>query len=245
MAELTYFDVTGTWEPSSPDGVINGAVAFTMLVDNNGVLSAPTLDIPAVVVPIVVPSSIDNNKLGPVSLLANTGPLNLSGTLTYRADFTGVSYKAPGEEAVELPLPSITFAASSDTTPINLVFVTPVAGSPVTQTVLPSTLVAYITDATTLGRELLQAADAEAAKSVLDVIDAPGALSTRETPVGAVDGARTTFTLAHTPISGTEVLTYNGLEQTAGGVDYTISGSTITFVTAPLSGALLCSYWYG
>lgn len=73
---------------------------------------------------------------------------------------------------------------------------------------------------------------------------APGTLSTREAPGGAVNGVNTIFTLAHTPVSGTEVLTYNGLTQTAGGVDYTISGATITFVTAPLSGVLLCTYWY-
>jgi hypothetical protein len=69
-------------------------------------------------------------------------------------------------------------------------------------------------------------------------------LATRETPSGSVNGSNPTFTLAHTPVSGTEVLTYNGIEQTGGGVDYTISGATITFVTAPLSGQLLTTYWY-
>lgn len=166
MAELTRFQVTGTWEPSSPDGEINGAVSFTMLIEENGVLAAPTLDTPAVVVPTVKRSAIDSNVLNPVPLLANTAALNLAGTLYYRADFFNVYYSEPGEEPVELTLESITFEASTDTTEIDLVNVTPAAGLSAVQ--LLSVLAENILDATALGRELVTAAGAATARSNLN-----------------------------------------------------------------------------
>ena len=52
---------------------------------------------------------------------------------------------------------------------------------------------------------------------------------TRETPTGAVNGTNVTFTLANTPVVGTEHVYINGLLMEPGaGNDYTISGPTIT-----------------
>lgn len=65
---------------------------------------------------------------------------------------------------------------------------------------------------------------------------APGDFVVRETPSGSVNGSNTAFTLANTPISNTECVYLNGLLQEPGGQDYTISGATITFVTAPFTG---------
>jgi hypothetical protein len=60
---------------------------------------------------------------------------------------------------------------------------------------------------------------------------------TRETPSGSVNGSNTTFTLANTPTAGTEEVFLNGILQEPGaGNDYTISGGTITYLTAPVSG---------
>lgn len=60
---------------------------------------------------------------------------------------------------------------------------------------------------------------------------------TRETPSGSVNSSNTTFTLANTPTAGTEQVFLNGILQEPGaGNDYTISGSTITYLTAPLTG---------
>jgi hypothetical protein len=68
----------------------------------------------------------------------------------------------------------------------------------------------------------------------------------RETPSGAVDGVNVTFTLAFTPVTGKEQVYLNGILQDAGATnDYTISGVTITYNTAPVSGdKLRVSYIY-
>lgn len=59
----------------------------------------------------------------------------------------------------------------------------------------------------------------------------------RETPSGAVNGSNTAFVLANTPIVGSEEVYLNGLQQEpGGGNDYTISGATITYLTAPIAG---------
>jgi hypothetical protein len=65
----------------------------------------------------------------------------------------------------------------------------------------------------------------------------PAGFIVRETPGGLVNGANTTYTLANTPISNTEMLYVNGLLQEPGaGNDYTISGATITMLSAPITG---------
>lgn len=59
----------------------------------------------------------------------------------------------------------------------------------------------------------------------------------RETPSGSVNGSNTAFTLANTPVAGTEQVFLNGLLQEPGaGNDYTISGSSITMLSAPATG---------
>lgn len=60
---------------------------------------------------------------------------------------------------------------------------------------------------------------------------------TYETPSGTVNGANVTFTLANTPVAGTERVYQNGIRLEPGaGNDYTISTATITFATAPATG---------
>jgi hypothetical protein len=60
---------------------------------------------------------------------------------------------------------------------------------------------------------------------------------TRETPSGAVNGSNASFALAAAPLSNTEEVFLNGLLQEPGaGNDYTLSGTTITMLSAPLTG---------
>lgn len=63
------------------------------------------------------------------------------------------------------------------------------------------------------------------------------AFVTREVPSGSVNGSNVTFTLANTPVAGSEQVYLNGLLQDPGaGNSYTIAGGVITFLSAPLSG---------
>lgn len=62
----------------------------------------------------------------------------------------------------------------------------------------------------------------------------------KEVPSGTINGVNTTFTIANTPVSGSEHIYLNGLLQRSGaGNDYTISGTTITMLDAPLSGDVI------
>ena len=60
-----------------------------------------------------------------------------------------------------------------------------------------------------------------------------------ETPTGAINGTNVTFTLATAPSPATSlILVLNGATQTPGtGNDFTISGTTITYATAPPTGS--------
>lgn len=66
----------------------------------------------------------------------------------------------------------------------------------------------------------------------------------QEVPSGAVNDSNVTFTLSSTPVADKAVeLKLNGLTQRQG-TDYTISGSTITFTTAPTTGqSVYAVYW--
>jgi hypothetical protein len=61
----------------------------------------------------------------------------------------------------------------------------------------------------------------------------------RETPAGSVNGTNVTFTLANTPFAGSEHVFVNGILQTSGGTDYSISGTTITMTVAPETGDVI------
>lgn len=68
--------------------------------------------------------------------------------------------------------------------------------------------------------------------------------SNNETPSGTINGVNAVFTLAHTPSPAASLKLYlNGAFQTAGGEDYTLSGLTITFVNAPVSGSILRAFY--
>lgn len=62
----------------------------------------------------------------------------------------------------------------------------------------------------------------------------------KEIPSGSINGSNTGFTLANTPVAGSEHVYLNGVLQESGaGNDYTISGTAITMLTAPLTGEKL------
>ena len=71
--------------------------------------------------------------------------------------------------------------------------------------------------------------------------------NTKETPAGAINGINTTFTLSTAPLSAFAVNVHlNGILETPA-VDYTITGSIITFlpVSIPQTGDILqAEYWH-
>lgn len=71
-----------------------------------------------------------------------------------------------------------------------------------------------------------------------------GATLNQAAPTGSINGSNTSFTLGFTPGSSSNVVCYlNGVMQQQGsGNDYTISSTTITYLTAPPTGSkLLCT----
>lgn len=68
-----------------------------------------------------------------------------------------------------------------------------------------------------------------------------GGTPAQEAPSGAVNGVNVTYTLSGTPLSAAGVVLWlDGIVQyQGGGLDYTISGGTITMATAPSTGQTL------
>lgn len=66
-----------------------------------------------------------------------------------------------------------------------------------------------------------------------------------ETPSGTVNSSNVTFTLAHTPAAALGVIVeLDGVVQRNGaGLDFTVSGSTITFAAAPATGSEMFAYY--
>jgi seryl-tRNA synthetase len=60
-----------------------------------------------------------------------------------------------------------------------------------------------------------------------------------ETPTGDVDGVNTEFTLANTPSPATSLKVYLNGQRMRVTEDYTLSGKTLTFLSAPLTGSIL------
>jgi hypothetical protein len=69
--------------------------------------------------------------------------------------------------------------------------------------------------------------------TILDIGQHGTRWAVQETPSGTMDGANQTFTLAHTPITTVELYWGSGLglAYMTYGIDYTVSGTTITLVT--------------
>lgn len=67
-----------------------------------------------------------------------------------------------------------------------------------------------------------------------------------ETPAGTIDGTNATFTLAHTPIvspSSSLLLFLNGVLQKASVNDYTLTGASIVFATAPVVNSIILAFY--
>lgn len=72
-----------------------------------------------------------------------------------------------------------------------------------------------------------------------------GGTPVQEAPTGAVDGVNVTFTLSQVPAANASVdLSLDGVTQRqGGGLEYTLSGTTITMATAPLAVPIPQTLW--
>jgi hypothetical protein len=62
----------------------------------------------------------------------------------------------------------------------------------------------------------------------------------KEVPSGSINSSNVTFTLANTPVAGSEHVYLNGVLQESGASnDYTVSGAVITYLSPPLTGEKL------
>jgi hypothetical protein len=68
-------------------------------------------------------------------------------------------------------------------------------------------------------------------------------LFSHETPTGTVDGSNTVFTLGNAPDGSKHWIDVNGIAQKPT-TDYSIAGTTITFVVAPPIGAVLDATYF-
>lgn len=67
----------------------------------------------------------------------------------------------------------------------------------------------------------------------------------QEQPVGTVDGANVTFSLSNPPTADANLLLWldGGVQYQGIGLDYTVSGSTITMAVAPVTNQTLWAFY--
>jgi hypothetical protein len=81
---------------------------------------------------------------------------------------------------------------------------------------------------------------------VIDIIPAP-ATEAQEIPAGVINGINTVFTLENVPVSNASVKLFmnRGIRFQGVGLDYTVSGNTLTTTAPPPLGAkLYANYWH-
>lgn len=94
---------------------------------------------------------------------------------------------------------------------------------------LPSVLLASLGGLLTANEEL-----------VIQAITAGTYFHFNETPTGTIDGANATFTLSSAPNPAASLeVNLNGQYLKGGGVDFTLSGTTLTMTVAPDVGSTL------
>jgi len=77
----------------------------------------------------------------------------------------------------------------------------------------------------------------------MTIVHIAGTIITKEIPTGLIDGINQAYLLQFTPISDTDEVYLNGILQQGEGNDYTLSGRTIIFTSAPfVDSKILISY---
>lgn len=172
---------------------------------------------------------VTNRSSGAVTVNANGGGLLQLMAAGSSAEFTAVTI---GTAAGTWDVDYRTASSGGTVTSVSVVSANGFNGTVATSTTTPA-----ITLTTTVTGLLKGNGTAISAATAGTDYVVPTTFVDRETPSGTVNGSNVTFTLANTPISGTESVYLNGILQDPGaGNDYQISGTTITYGVAPLTG---------
>jgi hypothetical protein len=198
--------------------------------------STQTVKLPTTGIAAGTQYTIMNNSSGNVSVQSSGANAILTLTGAASAPFSCAVFTAlvatPTTAAHWEYAQFATGSASGTVTSVSVASANGFAGSVATATSTPA-----ITISTSITGVLKGNGTAISAATAGTDYMAPSDFITRETPSGTINGSNTTFTLANTPISGTEMVFLNGILQEPGaGNDYTISTNTITYLTAPASG---------
>jgi hypothetical protein len=198
--------------------------------------STQTVKLPTTGVPAGAQYTIINESSGNVSIQSSGANAILTLTGSASAPFSAAVFTAkvatPTTAANWSYAQYATGTASGTVTSVSVATANGFAGTVATATSTPA-----ITLTTSVTGVLKGNGTAISAATAGTDYMAPSDFITRETPSGTVNGSTTSFGLANTPISGTEMVFLNGVLQEPGaGNDYTISGATITYLTAPVTG---------
>ncbi len=153
----------------------------------------------------------------------DSGSINIPSGQSYKVNGTAIAANAnhtgdvTGDGALTIASKAVTLAKMDDLAQSTLI------GRATASTGVPEALSASQV------RTLLNVADGATNVTLPSFV-------TREAVSGTMNGTNPTFTLAHAPTADSEMLFLNGLLLNPGaGNDYTISGSTITMLTIPVS----------
>jgi hypothetical protein len=112
------------------------------------------------------------------------------------------------------------------------------SGGPVTSDITPTS-----SGTLSVGTAALPFATIYAQNIIGGIVSTSGVSIFNEIPAGIINEVNTTFTINYSPVGNSLQLYSNGLYMSPGGIDYSLSGNSITFVSAPFSGTrLTCNY---
>lgn len=253
--------------PSGPSGTIHSVVAGTNITVDNTDPANPKISTTGTTSPLtakgdVYTFSTTNDRLpvgtdGQILTADSTKTTGLKWAAAPVSGVTSVSVASANGIAGTVTNPTTTPAITLNTTVTGLLKGNGTAISAATATDIPNIAESQVTNLTTdlaakapLASPTFTGTPAAPTPATTDnsttlattafvkTLAGTSSIVDNETPAGTVNGTNKVFTLASTPATNSLNVYKNGirLKPTS---DYTLSGSTITFVTAPASGAVL------